>query len=145
MCDVDRVKEFFLFDIIVAIAKIKYVARKFKNAEDLKYDFLHWDSIIREFEIVGEAMNYCIKFNLFENERDKRRVVDFRNILIHKYFGIDAEEVLITAKESLDWLEDIVYNRISKIEPDLKEELKKEMIEENKKLGFVIKALEKIK
>ena len=145
MCDVDRVKEFFLFDIIVAIAKIKYVASKFKNAEDLRYDFLHWDSIIREFEIVGEAMNYCIKFNLFENKRDKRRVVDFRNILIHKYFGIDAEEVLTTAKESLDWLEDIVYNRISKIEPDLKEELKIEMIEENKNLEFVIKALEKIK
>jgi len=145
MCEVDRIKELFLFDIIVAIAKIKYVASKFKNAEDLKYDFLHWDSIIREFEIVGEAMNYCIKFNLFENERDKRRVVDFRNILIHKYFGIDAEEVLTTAKESLDWLEDIVYNRISKINPDLKEELKKEMIEENKNFEFVIKSLEKIK
>jgi len=145
MCDVDRIKELFLYDIIVAIAKIKYVASKFDNAEELKFDFLHWDSIIREFEIVGEAMNYCIKFNLFENEKDKRKVVNFRNILIHKYFGIDAEEVLTTAKESLDWLEELVINRINKIEPKLKEELKKEMIEENKNLEFVIKTLEKIK
>jgi len=145
MCEVDRIKELFLFDIIVAIAKIKYVASKFEDGEDLKYDFLHWDSIIREFEIVGEAMNYCIKFNLFENERDKRRVVDFRNILIHKYFGIDADAVLNIAKKNLDWLEEIIYKRISKIEPDLKEELKIEMIEENKNLEFVIKALEKIK
>jgi uncharacterized protein with HEPN domain len=145
MCDVDRIKELFLYDIIVAIAKIKYVAGKFENAEDLKYDFLHWDSIIREFEIVGEAMNYCIKFNLFENEKDKRKVVDFRNILIHKYFGIDAEAVLNIAKNNLDWLEKLVINRINKIEPKLKEELKKEMIEENKNLDFVINALEKIK
>jgi uncharacterized protein with HEPN domain len=141
----DRIKELFLYDIIIAIAKIKHIANKFDNAENLKYDFLHWDSIIREFEIVGEAMNYCIKFKLFKNEKDKRKVIDFRNILIHKYFGIDAEAVLNIAKFNLEWLENMIYERIEKIEPNLKEELKKEMIEENKNLDFVIKALEKIK
>ena len=83
MCD--REKELFLLDIIVAIEKIRKVASKFDNGEDLKYDFLHWDSIIREFEIVGEAMRYCIKFGLFDNEKEKRKVIDFRNILTHKY------------------------------------------------------------
>ncbi|WP_457563842.1 HepT-like ribonuclease domain-containing protein [Caminibacter pacificus] len=144
MSEIDRIKELFLYDIIVAIAKIKYIANKFDNPEDLKYDFLHWDSIIREFEIVGEAMNYCIKFNLFENEKDKRKVIDFRNILIHKYFGIDPEAVLNIAKTNLDWLEHMIYDRIKQIEPQLKEELKKEMIEENKNLDFVKKALDKI-
>ncbi|NPA87315.1 MAG: DUF86 domain-containing protein [Epsilonproteobacteria bacterium] len=144
MSEIDRIKELFLYDIIVAIAKIKYIANKFDNPEDLKYDFLHWDSIIREFEIVGEAMNYCIKFNLFENEKDKRKVIDFRNILIHKYFGIDPEAVLNIAKTNLDWLENMIYDRIKQIEPQLKEELKKEMIEENKNLDFVKNALDKI-
>jgi len=36
MCD--REKELFLLDIIVAIEKIKFIADKFNNAEDLKYD-----------------------------------------------------------------------------------------------------------
>jgi len=103
MSETDRIKELFLYDIIVAIAKIKYIANKFDNPEDLKYDFLHWDSIIREFEAV-----------------------------------------LNIAKNNLEWLENMIYERIKQIEPTLKEELKKEMIEENKNLDFVKKALDKI-
>ena len=145
MSDTDRIKELFLFDIIVAIQKVRFVANRFENGDDLKFDFLHWDSIIREFEIIGEAMNYCIKFELFENEKDKRKVIDFRNVLIHKYFGIDADAVLAIAKNNLDWLEKMILERISKIDNNLKEELKEAMIEENKNLDFVIKIIKEIK
>ena len=143
MCD--REKELFLLDIVIAIEKIKNVANKFDRGEDLKYDFLHWDSIIREFEIVGEAMKYCIQFGLFEDERDKRKVIDFRNILAHKYFGIDAEAVLNTAKYSLDWLEDMVVKRILEIDKKKRDEVIDYMIEENSYLPFVKERLLKIK
>ena len=141
----ERIKELFLFDIVVAIQKVRFVANKFEKGDDLKFDFLYWDSIIREFEIIGEAMNYCIKFELFEDEKDKRKVVDFRNVLIHKYFGIDADAVLAIAKNNLDWLEKIILDRISKIDNNLKEELKEAMIEENKNLDFVTKIIKEIK
>jgi len=143
MCD--REKELFLLDIIVAIEKIKFIADKFNNAEDLKYDFLHWDSIIREFEIIGEAMRYCIQFGLFNDERDKRKVIDFRNILTHKYFGIDAEAVLNIAKNNLDWLESLVINRFLQVEKIKREEILDFVIEENHYLPFVKEKLEKLK
>ena len=85
MCD--REKELFLLDIIVAIEKIRNTVKDFKEGDSLKYSYKDWDSVIREFEIIGEAMRYCIQFELFDNEKDKRAVIDFRNVLIHKYFG----------------------------------------------------------
>ena len=143
MCD--REKELFLLDIIVAIEKIRKVASKFDNGEDLKYDFLHWDSIIREFEIVGEAMRYCLSFGFFDKEKEKRAVIDFRNVLIHKYFGVDADEVLNIAKNNLDWLEDLVINRFLQVEKNKREEVLNFLIEENEYLPFVKEKLEKIR
>lgn len=50
-----------------------------------------WDSVIRDFEIIGEATNVLIKKEILSEEL--RAVVNLRNILIHHYFGIDAEEI----------------------------------------------------
>jgi len=83
--------ELFLLDILVAILKIKHYTKDFRDARSLKYDFKSWDAVIREFEIIGEATNNLIKYDYFSN--DKREIVDFRNILIHEYFGIDETEV----------------------------------------------------
>ncbi len=56
-----RVYELFLFDIYVAMLKIEYVTKNFKDAQSLKYDFVAWDNVIREFEIIGEAANDLTK------------------------------------------------------------------------------------
>ena len=141
----ERIKELFLFDIIVATQKIRYIAKDFEKGEDLKYSFKDWDTIVREFEIVGEAMRYCLNYKLFNEEKDKRAVIDFRNVLIHKYFGIDADEVLNIAKKNLDWLDSIVVNRINKIEESYKQKLIKYMIEENSYLDFVVDRLKALK
>ncbi len=63
-----RVYELFLFDIYVAILKIDYVAKNFKDSQSLKYDFIAWDSVIREFEIIGEAANILIKNDYLSSE-----------------------------------------------------------------------------
>ena len=144
----DRIQELFLFDIIIAIQKVRYVANKFDNGDDLQFDFLHWDTMIKEFEIIGEAMNYCLKFKLLEDNhlREKRKIVDFRSILVHNYFGMDADEVLnIARSDKLTWLENLILERISQIDDNLKNELKEEMINENKHLDFVLTALKGIK
>jgi len=142
MCD--REKELFLLDIIVAIEKIRNTVRDFNSGESLKYSYKDWDSVIREFEIIGEAMRYCIQFGLFDDSRDKRRVIDFRNILTHKYFGIDADAVLDIAKNNLDWLEDLIINRFLKVEKDKRDEVLEFLIEENEYLPFVVKKLKQI-
>jgi len=142
MCD--REKELFLLDIIVAIEKIRNTVKDFNEGESLKYSYKDWDSVIREFEIIGEAMRYCIQFELFDNEKDKRAVIDFRNVLIHKYFGIDADEVLNIAKNNLDWLEDLIIKRFLKVEKDKRKEILEFLIEENEYLPFVVKKLKQI-
>ncbi len=60
----DRAIELFMFDCIIAITKIKKVASKFNKAQDLLHSFTDWDSVIREFEIIGEASKYLLKMIL---------------------------------------------------------------------------------
>lgn len=64
---VDRNIELFIFDIFVAIQKIKKVSNNFNNVQDLLHDFTSWDSVIREFEIIGEACKYLLRDKLIEN------------------------------------------------------------------------------
>ena len=87
----DRLIEMFIFDIYVASIKIKEVASQFDNAQDLLYSFTHWDSVIREFEIIGEATKYLLKDELIN--KNYRKIVDFRNHITHEYFGIDEDIV----------------------------------------------------
>jgi len=52
------------------------------------------DAVIRNFEIIGEAVK-----RLSDDLKDRRpdvpwrRVAGFRNVLIHDYMNVDAEEV----------------------------------------------------
>jgi len=57
----ERRVELFLFDIYVAILKIEKTVEKFENSEELLHDFNAWDSVIREFEIMGEAARHLIE------------------------------------------------------------------------------------
>jgi len=66
---VDRNIELFIFDIFVALQKIKKVSSNFDNVQKLLYDFTSWDSVIREFEIIGEASKYLLRDELIELER----------------------------------------------------------------------------
>jgi len=72
-------------------------------------------AVIREFEIIGEAVK-----NIPDNIKTKypdiqwRDIVDFRNLLIHQYFGVDLEIVWKTIHEDLpplkNTIEDIEKN-----------------------------------
>ena len=141
----ERENILFLFDILIAIEKIKDIVKDYKNAEKLLYSYRDWDALIREFEIIGEAMKNCIDAGIFENDKNKRKVVDFRNILIHKYFGIDPQAVLSIAKENLYWLEDIVVQKIKSLEISKRNELLEYLINENHYLPFVVNRLQKLK
>ncbi len=135
----DRAIELFMFDCIIAITKIKKVASKFNKAQDLLHSFTDWDSVIREFEIIGEASKYLLENDLIRSEYQK--VVDFRNQITHAYFGIDEDVVWMIIHEDLDVFEEVIVELIDEIEPDLKLELIDSFIEDNRYLDFVVKAL----
>jgi uncharacterized protein with HEPN domain len=137
-----RYWELFLFDILVAILKIKEVAKNFKDAEELKRNFVAWDSVIREFEIIGEATGQLIKAGALPGEYQE--IVDFRNLLIHHYFGIDAEEVWNVIQSDLDNFAEVITHRIATLNSTLKQEIIQDLIEENQHLHFVIEFLKKL-
>ena len=77
--------------------------------DEFREDRKTYSAVIREFEIIGEAVG-----KLPESYRKKRSDVewqdikDFRNLLIHEYFGIDLEIVWKVIEDDLLGLLDAV-------------------------------------
>jgi len=140
---VNRGSELFPFDIIIAIVKIEKVSDKFDKAQDLLYSFTDWDSVIREFEIIGEASKYLLRNNLIEGKYQK--VVDFRNQITHEYFGIDEDVVWTIIYKDLGSFEALIIELIQKMDASLKYELIESFIEDNNYLDFVVCKLESLK
>lgn len=67
------------------------------------------DAVVRNFEIIGEASKLISEQtkNLYPFV-EWRMMSDFRNILIHDYFGIDYEILWHTIKESLPYNYDLL-------------------------------------
>ena len=140
---VDRSVHLFVFDIFVAIAKIKQTSSKFTNSQDLLYSYTDWDSVIREFEIIGEASKYLLKSSLLENEYQV--VVDFRNQISHEYFGIDRDIIWLIIQNDLKDFESAIIHLIENMENSEKAELVQAFIEDNTYLDFVVTALKSLK
>jgi uncharacterized protein with HEPN domain len=137
---VDRNIELFILDIYIAILKIRHTSNNFTNVQDLLYDYRSWDSVIREFEIIGEASKYLLKGALLAKEYQE--IVDFRNQITHEYFGIDQNVVWAIIHKDLDMFEEVIIDLINAIENDLKVELIDAFKEDNRYLDFVVKELE---
>jgi uncharacterized protein with HEPN domain len=94
--------ELFIVDIFVAIEKIREYTQPFNNPSDFQNSSLHWDASIRQLEIMGVALNKLLEDDKFSSLAPSyfRKVVNFRNSIVHEYFGIDLEEVwnIITEK-----------------------------------------------
>ena len=92
--------EFYIVDIFIASDKIKRYTKSFNSAESFLHSELEWDAVIRELEIIGEATNTLLKMNALDAQY--RMIVDFRNQIIHGYFGIDENIVWEVVTDLLD-------------------------------------------
>lgn len=134
---------FFVFDTFVAIVKIENTVSKFDHAQDLLYSYTDWDSVIREFEIIGEASKYLLKENLLR--KTHQPVVDFRNVIIHEYFGVDRDEVWDVIHNDIKPFKQVILEIINNIPNSLKTELINAFTEDNNYLDFVVKELEDLR
>lgn len=84
-----RNDQYLLEDIVEAISRIlKYTEHN--DYESFIKDEKTIDAVIRNFEIIGEAANR-ISPELKQEKKNVpwRMLSDFRNRLIHEYFGVD--------------------------------------------------------
>jgi len=129
--------ELFIVDIFVSIQKIKDYTSSFNNPNHLLHSSLHWDATIRKLEIIGEALNKLLEDKRFSKHAPEyfRKVVNFRNNIVHGYFGIDLDEVWNVIKLHLDILENDIRS-IIKNNIDIKDAIECEL-EEYQKLNDI--------
>ncbi len=98
--------ELFIVDIFVAIHKVEKYTETFSNKDEFRHSSLHWDASIRQLEIIGEALNKLLENESFSQASPKyfRKIVNFRNVISHGYFGVDVDEVWNVIKEKLNIL-----------------------------------------
>ncbi len=112
-----RFAEFYIVDVLTAIDRIKRYVTDFKDVDELVRDEKSFDAVIRELEIVGEAIKHILTSEEIKHltKDDWRVVVDFRNTIIHEYFGIDVNEVFKVVKDDINILENEMLYLIKNI------------------------------
>ena len=97
----NRDDQLYLQNILDAIAAVETYIQGF-DREHFDKNKLVQDGVIRQITIIGEATK------LLSNElRDKhsqipwRQIARMRDTLIHRYFGVDLEQVWLTAQNDL--------------------------------------------
>ena len=81
----------YIVDILIAIDKINRYTKNIKSSEELLYNELVWDGVIRELQVIGDATKQLLKYSFIDEKN--RRIVDFRNNIVHGYFGINHDIV----------------------------------------------------
>lgn len=77
--------------------------------DDFCNDRKTYSAVIREFEIIGEAIgNLPYELKRRRSDVEWQDIKDFRNLLIHEYFGVDLEIVWKVIRDDLPVLLDAV-------------------------------------
>ena len=97
----------YLYDIQQATSRIfEFTAGK--RVEDYRSEAILRSAVERQFEIIGEALVKLAKLNpdVVERITDYRRIIAFRNILIHGYADVDDRLVWDIVETKLPVLRD---------------------------------------
>ncbi|MBI3189870.1 MAG: DUF86 domain-containing protein [Ignavibacteriales bacterium] len=103
-----RDESLYLADIQESCEKVLRFT-KGMTYKDFVHDDLHFDAVLRNLEIIGEAVK-----NISEETRNKypkikwRKIAGFRDIVAHEYFGINDETVWDIVENEIPALLEIV-------------------------------------
>lgn len=101
--------DLYLEDILASALKILEFTKGL-SYQGFRDDAKTFDAVVRNLEIIGEAAKKIPDdLRKTRSEIEWKKIAGLRDILIHEYFGIDAELV---------W--DIIQNKIPKLINELK-------------------------
>ncbi len=101
MSEHDRTYLLFIEDIVHCIDKIESYTGNL-SFEDFSENDMTVDAVIRNFEIIGEAVKRIPEdIKLKYATVAWKEAAGFRDILIHEYFGIDLEAVWDTIRMNI--------------------------------------------
>jgi uncharacterized protein with HEPN domain len=98
MNEKDKIRIRHILDAIIEIEDFTngFTEEMFLNHRLVKH------ATVRQFEIIGEAANSISQETVESfSEIPWRLLVDFRNVLIHEYFGVNYKQVFKVIEEEL--------------------------------------------
>jgi uncharacterized protein with HEPN domain len=102
----------FLSDILLAIELIESFTSDIKDFNDYIVDLKTQSAVERQLGIIGEAVNKFEKLFPDDPVKNARKIVGFRNRLIHTYDAIDPSIVWAIIKNHLVPLKGEISTRI---------------------------------
>ncbi len=97
-----RYPEQFAIDVLICFDTIYRFMAPIKSAYQFVSDEATFIVVTRELEIIGEAVGNILKDDRLKPlvKPEWRDIVDFRNVIVHEYFGMNYEEIfdIVTAE-----------------------------------------------
>jgi uncharacterized protein with HEPN domain len=108
----------YFFDIARACERLQAFLSA-KSREDYLQDLLLQAAVERQFEIIGEATAQLAKLDVGAVDRipEYRRLIAFRNVLIHGYADVDHEIVWDLAQTRVAALEQVARAALAEDPP----------------------------
>ena len=104
----------YLLDILDSANAIFDFIKSF-SFEEFSNDRKTYSAVIREFEIIGEAVNKLPEeVKQIYPHIEWQDIKDFRNLLLHEYFGVDLEIVWKIIQDDLPLLLNAVNEMLQK-------------------------------
>lgn len=87
------------------------------SLDEFKTDRMRYSAVIREFQIIGEAVGK-LDSHLKQHHPHIawQDIKDFRNVLIHEYFGVDLDIVWTVIQDDLPQLYEAVIHMMNSSE-----------------------------
>lgn len=95
--------------LLEAIEKIELYSKDFDDSDKFYHDQKSFDASMMQFIVIGEIISRLDDdYKNLHNEIPWQKIKNFRNIVAHDYFGIDADEI---------W--DIINNKLLPLKNDI--------------------------